>query len=191
MSDGHDVPTYMAYDGKLYQWPPPPGFWQASDGLWYPPQEGTGAAPQPAGRPRRSMGRQIVIFGGAVLGLLLILPIIGGLIDASGSREATTSGGSDVFEELLVPYENLGCEGEADRSKLRLYYDDRSSNVARCQNGLALTIAALGIDWQTDGDEPFGGAFGTHYGRDYKMNVTLDSRDGIDNVKTAFTFTRR
>ncbi len=189
MNDGQPA-TYMAHDGKLYQWPPPPLWWQGSNGRWFPPTE-THLAQLAPPKKQRSMGRQILIFGGAVLGFLLILPIIGGMIEASDSGGATTSRGSDVFEELLVPYENLGCEGEADRSKLRLYYDDRASNGSRCQNGVILTIAALGIDWQTNDDEPFGGVFGTHYGRDYKMNVTLDSRDGIDNIKTAFTFTQR
>ena len=39
--------TYTGWDGKSYPWPPPDGWYEASDGRWWAP--GTGPNPPPAG----------------------------------------------------------------------------------------------------------------------------------------------
>lgn len=31
--------SYIAHDGNEYQWPPPVGWWQATDGRYYPPRQ--------------------------------------------------------------------------------------------------------------------------------------------------------
>lgn len=32
-------PDFEAYDGTRHAWPPPTGWWQATDGKWFPPQQ--------------------------------------------------------------------------------------------------------------------------------------------------------
>lgn len=43
--------TYLGWDGKPYPWPPPDGWYHASDGRWWAP--GTGPNPPPVDTPTR------------------------------------------------------------------------------------------------------------------------------------------
>ncbi len=46
--------SYTAWDDKLYQWPPPEGWYQATDGKWWP--EGYGPPPEPVSSPADRVG---------------------------------------------------------------------------------------------------------------------------------------
>lgn len=86
-----------------------PGWWQASDGRWYPPQPGPEAAPQPPpgwapGPPPPTAGKATATL---VLGIVSfvacpILPAIAALIvGAKASREIRESGGRLGGEGLV------------------------------------------------------------------------------------------
>lgn len=83
------------------QQPPQPGWWQASDGQWYPPQ---GQAPPQA--KKRSGCLTALGIGGAILGVLIIIGIIGAALggrdDDSGSDptgQLTPTPGPDAQRE--------------------------------------------------------------------------------------------
>lgn len=68
------------------QQPPQPGWWQASDGQWYPPQ---GQAPPQA--KKRSGCLTALAIGGAILGVLIILGIIGAALGGDDNETSTTN----------------------------------------------------------------------------------------------------
>lgn len=60
---------------------PPPGWWQASDGNWYPPTSPAGSpfAPPPAPSSNRNV---VWIVVGVVAGLILLLGLVGAVVIA-------------------------------------------------------------------------------------------------------------
>ncbi len=75
MSD-HQRHTYIASDGRRYEWPPPPGWTQGGDGVWSPPDvqppSSRPTLPPPRGGPSRTgkrlATRLIMVTVGVLIG---------------------------------------------------------------------------------------------------------------------------
>jgi len=57
--------------------PQGPGWWRASDGRWYPPQQPSGAAFQPSAKAPKKSHRGVWITAAAIVGILVVAGCLG------------------------------------------------------------------------------------------------------------------
>lgn len=105
-----------------------PGWWQASDGKWYPPQPGPLAAPLPVYQPARSTGMNgcliafLVVLGVGAVGLIVTVIVAAVAVDNVDEQIADEEAreGQDV--------EVTGCEvGEFGNLTATLQVTNNSS----------------------------------------------------------------
>lgn len=100
----NDQPTYIAFDGIAYAWPPPEGWLQDGDGRWWPPsEESTGAYPGPlaAAQPRRPWWQKKRFL--IPLGVIGLLVVVGALSEPAEDSATEAAAESSVPETAAAP----------------------------------------------------------------------------------------
>lgn len=100
--------TYTGWDGKSYPWPPPEGWYEASDGRWWAP--GTGPNPPPIGAEPAATPPPSAMPSGAVddVGRTAQLPTYGGAqapgdVPGQGALQAGLTAPSHAARATTAP----------------------------------------------------------------------------------------
>ena len=97
-----------------------PGWWQASDGKWYPPQQQPGYQPPPPVQPQKKRHGCLLFIGGAVVVVVLLVVVVIALV-AVGSKSTSKPSSSSLGGPAPAAAYKVGDTANTSGFKVTVY----------------------------------------------------------------------